>query len=159
MNFVEEMKKKAKDYQNSLVLPEGTEERTVQAAAKIVAEKLARSVTLFGKKADVEKVAKDKGVSLDGIDIVDPASSDWLEEFGKEYFEERKGKINKKTNEPEVPDVQSAKDFLVKNPLFFGAMMVRLGKADAMVSGALSATADLLRAGLKVIGTDRKSVV
>ncbi len=153
MNFVEEMKKKAKDYQNSLVLPEGTEERTVQAAAKIVAEKLARSVTLFGKKADVEKVAKDKGVSLDGIDIVDPASSDWLEEFGKEYFEERKGKINKKTNEPEVPDVQSAKDFLVKNPLFFGAMMVRLGKADAMVSGALSATADLLRAGLKVIGT------
>ena len=51
MNFVEEMKKKAKDYQNSLVLPEGTEERTVQAAAKIVAEKLARKVTLFGTKA------------------------------------------------------------------------------------------------------------
>ncbi len=153
MNFVEEMKKKAKDYQNSLVLPEGTEERTVQAAAKIVAEKLAKKVTLFGKKEDVEKVAKDKGVSLDGIDIIDPATSDWLEDFGKEYFEERKGKINKKTGAAEVPDVESAKGFLVKNPLFFGAMMVRLGKADAMVSGALSATADLLRAGLKVIGT------
>ena len=153
MNFVEEMKRKAKEYQNSLVLPEGTEERTVVAAAKIVAEKLASPVTLLGKKEDVEKVAKAKNVSLDGITIIDPAASEWLDDFGKEYFKLREGKVNKKTGAPEVPDVQSAKDFMVKDPLSFGAMMVRMGKADSMVSGALSATADLLRAGLKVIGT------
>ena len=63
MNFVEEMKKKAKEFQNSLVLPEGTEERTVQAAAKIVQEKLAKSVTLLGKKEEVEKVAASLGIS------------------------------------------------------------------------------------------------
>ena len=67
MNFVEEMKKKAKEYQNSLVLPEGTEERTVVAAAKIVEEKLASTVTLLGKKDEIEAVAKAKGVSLDGV--------------------------------------------------------------------------------------------
>lgn len=157
MNFVEEMKKKAKEFQNSLVLPEGTEERTVQAAAKIVQEKLAKSVTLLGKKEEVEKVAASLGISLDGIDVINPEKSAWLDEFGREYFQLRKGKINKKTNEPEVPDEVAGKAYMVKDPLSFGAMMVRTGKADAMVSGALSATADLLRAGLKVIGTEKGS--
>ena len=60
------MKRKAKEYQNSLVLPEGTEERTVVAAAKIVAEKLAGSVTLLGKKDEIEAVAKAKGVKVSG---------------------------------------------------------------------------------------------
>ena len=150
---VEEMKKKAKEYQNSLVLPEGTEERTVVAAATIVAENLASTVTLLGKKDEIEKVASAKGVSLKNINIINPQESEWLDDFGKEYFELRKGKINKKTNEPEVPDAEAGKNYLLKDPLSFGAMMVHLGKADAMVSGALSATADLLRAGLKVIGT------
>lgn len=153
MNFVEEMKNKAREYQNSLVLPEGTEERTVRAAATIVAEKLAKTVTLLGKKEAVQQVATAQGVSLDGIEIVDPAQSAWLADFGKEYFEIRKGKVNKKTGEAEVPSEEAGKAYLLKDPLSFGAMMVRTGKADAMVSGALSATADLLRAGLKVIGT------
>ncbi len=152
MNFVEEMKAKARDYQNSLVLPEGTEERTVAAAAKIVEEKLAKSVTLLGVKSEVEKVAAEKGVSLDGIDIINPAESPWLDDFGKEYYELRKDKINKKTGQPEVTP-ESAREYILKDPLSFGAMMVRKGMADAMVSGALSATADLLRAGLKIIKT------
>ncbi|MBQ1662489.1 MAG: phosphate acetyltransferase, partial [Treponema sp.] len=150
--FVEEMKNKAREYQNSLVLPEGTEERTVVAAAKIVAEKLAKKVTLLGKKEDVEKVASSKGVSLEGIDIINPETSEWLDDFGKEYYELRKDKINKKTGQPEVTP-ESAREYILKDPLSFGAMMVRLGKADSMVSGALSATADLLRAGLKIIKT------
>ena len=65
MNFVEEMKKKASEYQNSLVLPEGAEERTVIAAAAIVAEKLAKEVILLGKEADIKKTADGKGVSLE----------------------------------------------------------------------------------------------
>ncbi|MCH5295250.1 MAG: phosphate acetyltransferase [Treponema sp.] len=153
MNFVEEMKKKARDYQNSLVLPEGTEERTVRAAARIVEEGLAAKVTLLGKKAEVEAAAKSAGAPLDGITVVDPAESEWLDDFGSRYFELRAGKINKKTGEPEIPSAEAGKAFMLKDPLSFGAMMVRTGKADAMVSGALSATADLLRAGLKVIGT------
>jgi len=157
MNFVEEMKKKAKAYGNSLVLPEGTEERTVVAASKIVAEKLAKSVTLLGKQADIEKVAADKGVKLTGITFIDPSTSEWLDDFANTYCEMRKGKVNKKTGAPEIPDAAAAKEFLLKDPLSFGAMMIHKGYADAMVSGALSSTASLLRAGLKIIGTEKGS--
>ncbi|QTQ12123.1 phosphate acetyltransferase [Treponema parvum] len=150
MNFVEEMKKKAREYKNFLVLPEGTEPRTVVAAAKIVEEKLAGKLTLLGKKADVEKVAKDKGVSLEGITIVDPSSSEWIDDFAQEYFDLRKKKVDEKGN-PLMP-LEKAR-IEIQDPMRFGAMMVRKGFADTMVSGALSSTADMLRAGLTIIKT------
>lgn len=154
IDFVKLMMDKAKAYQKALVLPEGTEERTVKAAAKIVKLKIARSVTLLGVPEEIEKVAAANKVSLKGVTLVNPATSEWLEDFGREYFELRKGKINKKTNAPEVPDVEEGKAVMVKDKIGFGAMMVRKGYADAMVAGALAATADMLRAGLKVIGTE-----
>lgn len=143
MNFVEVMKKKAGELQNRLVLPEGSEERTVAAAAQIIKEKLAASVTLLGKKADIEKVAAAKGVSLAGINIIDPENSEWHDDFAAVYCELRA----KKGMTMEQAHVD------MKNALRFGAMMVRKNKADAMVAGALSATADVLRAGLTIIGT------
>ena len=143
MNFVEVMKKKAGALQNRLVLPEGTEERTVAAAAQIIKEKLAASVTLLGNKADIEKVAAAKGVSLAGINIIDPENSEWHDDFAAVYCELRA----KKGMTMEQAHVD------MKNALRFGAMMVRKNKADAMVAGALSATADVLRAGLTIIGT------
>ncbi|MFC2420808.1 MAG: phosphate acetyltransferase [Treponema maltophilum] len=143
MNFVEVMKKKAGALQNRLVLPEGTEERTVAAAAQIIKEKLAASVTLLGNKVDIEKVAAAKGVSLAGINIIDPENSEWHDDFAAVYCELRA----KKGMTMEQAHVD------MKNALRFGAMMVRKNKADAMVAGALSATADVLRAGLTIIGT------
>lgn len=143
MNFVDAMKKKAGELQNRLVLPEGSEERTVAAAAQIIKEKLAASVTLLGNKADIEKVAAAKGVSLAGINILDPENSEWHDDFAAVYCELRA----KKGMTMEQAHVD------MKNALRFGAMMVRKNKADAMVAGALSATADVLRAGLTIIGT------
>ena len=143
MNFVDAMKKKAGELQNRLVLPEGSEERTVAAAAQIIKEKLAASVTLLGNKADIEKVATAKGVSLAGINIIDPENSEWHDDFAAVYCELRA----KKGMTMEQAHVD------MKNALRFGAMMVRKNKADAMVAGALSATADVLRAGLTIIGT------
>lgn len=143
MNFVVEMKKKAAALQKRLVLPEGTEERTITAAAQIVAEKLAKEVILLGKPAEIKAVATAKGIPLDGITLIDPETSEWNKEFAEEYYELRK----KKGMTPE----QAAQD--IKHFLRFGAMMVRKGKADSMVAGALSATADVLRAGLTIIGT------
>lgn len=143
MNFVEVMKKKAGELQNRLVLPEGSEERTVAAAAQIIKEKLAASVTLLGNKADIEKVAAAKGVSLAGINIIDPENSEWHDDFAAVYCELRA----KKGMTMEQAHVD------MTNALRFGAMMVRKNKADAMVAGALSATADVLRAGLTIIGT------
>ncbi|WP_449189888.1 phosphate acetyltransferase [Treponema lecithinolyticum] len=143
MNFVDAMKKKAGALQNRLVLPEGSEERTVAAAAQIIKEKLAASVTLLGNKADIEKVAAAKGVSLAGINIIDPENSEWHDDFAAVYCELRAKK--------DMTMEQAHVD--MKNALRFGAMMVRKNKADAMVAGALSATADVLRAGLTIIGT------
>lgn len=143
MDFVTEMKKKAVEYQNSIVLPEGTEERTIRAATQILAEKLAKEVILLGNPEEIKKVAAEKGVSTDGITLLDPTTSEWLGDFANEYYELRK----KKGMTPE----QAAQD--IKHFLRFGAMMVRKGKADAMVAGALSSTADVLRAGLTIIGT------
>ena len=157
IDFTAEMIKKAKAYQKSLVLPEGDEERTIKAAAKIAAKKIAKKVTLLGSREKIESLARALKVSLAGIDIIDPVSSPWLDDFGQTYFELRQGKINKKTNLPEVSDAAAGKAYMLSDYLSFGAMMVRKGYADAMVSGARSSTAALLRAGLKVIGTESKT--
>jgi len=157
IDFTAEMIKKAKAYQKSLVLPEGDEERTIRAAAKIVAKNIAKKVILLGSREKIESAAQALKVSLAGIDIIDPVSSPWLDDFGQAYFELRQGKINKKTNLPEVGDAAAGKAFMLSDYLSFGAMMVRKGYADAMVSGARSSTAALLRAGLKVIGTESKT--
>ena len=109
----------------------------------IEAEKLAKEVILLGNPEEIKKVAAEKGVSTDGITLLDPTTSEWLGDFANEYYELRK----KKGMTPE----QAAQD--IKHFLRFGAMMVRKGKADAMVAGALSSTADVLRAGLTIIGT------
>ena len=157
IDFTAEMIKKAKAYQKSLVLPEGDEERTIRAAAKIVAKNIAKKVILLGSREKIESAAQALKVSLAGIDIIDPVSSPWLDDFGQTYFELRQGKINKKTNLPEVSDAAAGKAYMLSDYLSFGAMMVRKGYADAMVSGARSSTAALLRAGLKVIGTESKT--
>lgn len=143
MNFVEEMKKKAISLQKTLVLPEGAEERTMTAAAQIVAEKLAKEVILLGNPDEIKSIATAKNIDLTGITLINPETSEWNEDFAQEYYELRKKKGM--TLEQATTDI--------KHFLRFGAMMVRKGKADSMVAGALSSTADVLRAGLTIIGT------
>ncbi|GHU19458.1 phosphate acetyltransferase [Betaproteobacteria bacterium] len=141
MDFARTMKEKAKKLQKRIVLPEGSEERTIAAAVELVKHEYAKEVTLLAAREDVVKNAK--GADLSGITIIDPTTSEWLPEFAEEYHELRKRKG--------MTQEQAAED--IKHFLRFGAMMVRLGKTDALVSGALSATADVLRAGLTIIGT------
>ncbi len=143
MNFIERMKATAKSYQNRLVLPEGTEQRTVKAARKILDEGIASSVTLIGPQIAVTEAATAAGVNLTGITVVDPATSPWLDEFAAAYYERRKAKG--------ITPEQARAD--MSGFLRFGAMMVATGRADSMVAGAESTTADVLRAGLTVIGT------
>ncbi|MDR0624324.1 MAG: phosphate acetyltransferase [Treponema sp.] len=143
MDFVKDMKAKAKSLQKKLVLPEGTEPRTVKAARIITDENLAASVTLLGKEGDIQKTAADAGVKLDGITIINPASDSSLTAYAHEYYELRKHKG--------MTEAQAKIDMTA--PLRWGAMMVHLGNADAMVAGAENTTADVLRAGLAIIGT------
>ncbi|AEF86462.1 phosphate acetyltransferase [Treponema primitia ZAS-2] len=143
MNFVNDMRQKAKTLQKRLVLAEGTEPRTIKAARIILDEKLAASVTLVGKESDIQAVAENEGVNLGGINIINPLVSPLAGKYAQEYYELRKHKG--------MTEEQAKKE--MGHFLRWGAMMVHLGDADAMVAGAESATADVLRAGLAIIGT------
>jgi phosphate acetyltransferase len=156
MDFEKVMLEKAKKAQKRLVLAEGTEPRTVKAARKIVDEKLAAQVTLVGARAAIEEVAKKEGVKLDGIVLADPANAPDKDRYVKTYLEmglakdEAKRKKGQDVKKP-MTEETAKKD--MAHFLRWGAMMVYLGDADAMVAGAESSTADVLRAGLGIIGT------
>ncbi len=143
MNFVESMRTKAIALGNRLVLPEGTESRTIQAARAILDAKIASEVTLLGDEATIHGKAAEVGVSLTGITLIDPATSPLLDQFSIVYHEKRKAKGL--TAEQARIDMAGV--------LRFGAMMVARGLADSMVAGAENTTGDVLRAGLTVIGT------
>jgi phosphate acetyltransferase len=143
MDFVKEMKAKAASLQKKLVLPEGTEPRTIKAARILVDEGLAASVTLVGGKNAITDTASKEGINLDRIALIEPASSPNLEAYANTYYELRKHK----GMTPDQAKIDMA------DPLRWGAMMVHLGDADAMVAGAENTTGDVLRAGLAIIGT------
>lgn len=142
MSLMDEIKLKAKQNKKHIVLPEGTEERTVQAAQKVVDQGLA-ALTLLGDPAAIRKVAEKYGVSLNGIQLVDPAASVDYARYTQMFYEMRKDKG--------ISQEKAAA--MIKDPLFFGAMMIKDGKADGMVAGAISTTGDTLRPGLQIIKT------
>jgi phosphate acetyltransferase len=141
MTFAEKMKMQAKNAQKNLVLPEGCEERTLQAAAKVMEEKLAKSVTLLGKVDEITAKAEELGVDLSSLTLLDPENSDKRELYANELYELRKHKgMTKEDAYSQIID-----------PLKWGAMMARLKDADAMVAGALNTTGDVLRACFTII--------
>ncbi|GHU21806.1 phosphate acetyltransferase [Spirochaetia bacterium] len=160
MDFVKDMRARAARLQKKLVLAEGTEPRTVKAARILVDEKLAASVTLVGAKAEVEAVASKEGVNLEGIVVVEPAASPFLESYAQMYFDilHKKEEAKKAKGQPvDRPITLEKAKAEITAQLRWGAMMVHRGDADAMVAGAESATADVLRAGLAIVGTVSKT--
>lgn len=143
MLFAEKMKAQAKAAQKRLVLAEGSEERTIKAARIITDEHLASEVILIGSKAEIEKAASASSTSLEGLTLVDPATSDRRKQYATEFYELRKHKG--------MTEEQAFED--IANPLRFGAMMVRLGAGDAMVAGAENTTAAVLVAAFNIIKT------
>jgi phosphate acetyltransferase len=143
MDFVSKMKAKAVSKQKDLVLPEGAVPRIVKAARIIKDEKLAAKVILLGTVAEIQKVAEQEGVNLEGIDIVNPLAAPEQNDFAHEFYLLRKHKgMTEEQAKTDITDV-----------LRWGAMMVHMGKADAMVGGVINTTGNVLRAGLSIIGT------
>ncbi|MDC7235535.1 MAG: phosphate acetyltransferase [Spirochaetales bacterium] len=143
MSFVSDMKAKAVSMQKKLVLPEGTEPRTLAAARIIKDENIASEVFLIGEEAAISAVAADESVSLEGITVIDPAASDLAAAYAQEYYELRKHKGLSLEDAGEQ----------IKDCLKWGAMMVRKGDADAMVAGADNPTGKVLVAGFTIIKT------
>lgn len=140
MSLMDRIKSKAIEDKKHILLPEGTEERTVQAAAQIVKEGIA-DVTLLGDPAAIQAVADKFQVDLSGVSMLNPETSSDLARYTEMFYELRKAK-------GVTPEKAAA---TMKNPLFFAAMMIKDGKADGMVAGAISTTGDTLRPGLQII--------
>ncbi|MBP5673645.1 MAG: phosphate acetyltransferase, partial [Victivallales bacterium] len=121
---------------------EGDEPRTVQAAVKIHQEKIARPI-LLGDPARVKAVAAEKGVDVSNIEIINPQTSPKAAEYTNALYELRKAKG--------VTEEQAKQ--LVADPMYYGIMMVKLGDADGLVSGAVHTTGDMLRPALQIIKT------
>lgn len=143
MTFVERMHAKAKTSPKRLVFPEGTEPRTVQAARKLLDERLVSEVTLLGSESEVATAASAVGVDLASIRIVDPVKSPQLEAYAHEYWQLRQHKgMSEEQARLDIPD-----------NLRWGAMSVRLGDSDGMVAGAENTTANVLLSAFTIIKT------
>ena len=139
MDIVERLIVQAKQRRRTVALPEGEDPRILQAARRLHDEGIARPV-LFGARAALEESAATAGVALDAIQSVAPAESGALDSYTARYLEGRP-----KANE------RVARRLLAK-PLFYAAMAVKAGDADALVAGASQPTARVIEAGLMSVG-------
>lgn len=141
MSLMDKIKEKAKTVKKNIVLPEGSEPRTIEAAAKIAEQGIA-SVILLGKEKEIE-AANAKHVNLSGVTVIDPETSPKLQEYADMFCEMRKSKG--------VTPEQAKKT--VQDTLYYAVLMIKAGDADGMVSGAIHSTGDTLRPALQVIKT------
>ncbi|GIM27841.1 phosphotransacetylase [Clostridium polyendosporum] len=142
MELMKQIWEMAQQDRKKIVLPEGDEERTLVASQKITEIGLAH-VILVGNTAKIKEKAQKLGVNLEGVTIEDPETSGKLQGYINGFYELRKSK---------GMTLEKAEK-IVRDPLYFGTMMVKMDDADGMVSGAIHTTGDLLRPGLQIIKT------
>ena len=144
MSFLERLHARAKEANRHIVLPEGTEPRTVRAADLAVRRGIAR-ITLLGETAQVQSVARESGADLSGVTIAQvPGDGREAEEALRLYLEH----VGRRGVQPAEAREQ------VRDPLLWAALQVALGRADGFVAGASATTAATLRAALRGIGVE-----
>jgi len=141
MVFTESIKEKAKKLNKRVVLPEGDDERMIQAARILIDESIC-SITMLDAGRNITEKAGSLGVDLAGIDIIVPEEYDRLQDMANAYFEKRKHKGITREEALET----------VKDPLYFGAMLLSMGMVDASLAGAVSSTGDVMRAAIRCVG-------
>lgn len=137
-SFIDTLIDRAKADKKTIVLPEGNDERILEAAQEALAQGIANIIIL----GDADEIAA-KGYNLEGATIIDPATSDKQEEFANLLYELRKAK---------GMTPEEAKE-LVKDPIHFAVLMVKSGLCDGLVGGACHATIKILSPSLKIIKT------
>jgi len=143
MDLLEKIKENAVKHNKRIVLPEGTEERTLKAADQII-EKGYAQIILIGNPAEIADKVNEYGLkNIDKATIVDPLNHDKLEEYADILCELRKKKGMTKEQAIE----------LTKNPLYLATLMIKNGDADGEVAGAQNATGDVLRPAFQVVKT------
>ena len=143
MNFIDEVIAKAKMANKTIVLPEGNDNRVLEAARSLTDEKIAK-VILLGNEEEI----KAKGINLEGIKVINPEKSEKLNEYANLFYELRK--------EKGISQEDALK--MAKDPNYFATLMVKNGDADGMVSGAIHSTADTVRPALQIVKSARKDM-
>lgn len=141
MGLFEQLTDKVKGKGKRIVFPEGLDERVLAAASRLAEEAILTPVIIGNQQAIADKAAELQ-VSVDGLEIVDPADYEGFQEMAAAFVERRKGKATE----------EDAKKILLDEN-YFGTMLVYLNKADGLVSGAAHSTADTVRPALQIIKT------
>ncbi|WP_025069538.1 phosphate acetyltransferase [Bacteroides propionicifaciens] len=143
MSLINEIVKRAQDNRQRIVLPEGTEERTLKAANQLITDGVA-DLILLGNPSEIKSLAKEWGLgNIEKATIIDPATSAQKEKYANLLFDLRKSKGM-------TPEEALKK---VEDPLFFGCLMIKNGDADGQLAGARNTTGNVLRPALQIIKT------
>ncbi|MDO5329459.1 MAG: phosphate acetyltransferase [Coriobacteriia bacterium] len=134
--FLDELINRAKSDKKTIVMPEGEDERTLEAAQEVLERGIA-NVVIVGSNLDTSKF------NLEGATILDPQTCEYKDEFANTFYELRK-------NKGMTPEKAEA---TIKDPIYFGTMLIKCGYADGMVAGACHATSDILRPALQILKT------
>ena len=141
MDLITSIIERAKANKQHIVLPEGTEERTLTAADRAIADGLA-DIIILGNIDELHALADKLGLkNIDKATLIDPATSPKREEYAQLLFELRKKK---------GMTIEQARE-KVLDPLYYGCLIIKSGEADGQISGALSTTGDTLRPALQII--------
>ena len=142
MNFLERTIERAKLDKKTIVLPESTDVRVLEAAS-IALEKEISNIVLVGNREEILSKANEGGFDVSKATIVDPVKSEKFDEYVNTFYELRKKK---------GMTIEKAQE-IMKDPVYWAVMMVKKGEADGMVSGAAHSTADTLRPALQIVKT------
>ena len=141
MSLIENLRSKVRASKPEIVFPEGDDPRILRAAIRLNEDGDIKPIVL-GDKKGLEALAEKEGVKLGDLEILDPANYEAKDEMVKAFVERRKGKVNEE---------QAAE--ILKDHNYFGTMLIYMGKAKGLVSGAAHTTADTVRPALQIIKT------
>ncbi|HEA47423.1 MAG TPA: phosphate acetyltransferase [bacterium] len=142
MDLLEKIRERARKSPKRIVLPGGEEERMIKATARILKEGIAE-IILLGEKSKIKNEVQSLKVNIEKAKIIEPEKSEQLENYADTYFELRKENGISKDEALSI----------MKEPLFYGTMMVKKGEADGSVSGTVHTTAETIRPALQIIKT------
>ncbi|CAD2080530.1 phosphate acetyltransferase [Jeotgalicoccus coquinae] len=139
--FIKDLKNNLNGENIRIVFPEGTDTRILTAAAEHLKNSYVHPIVI-GDAVELKKIAAEKNIDIEGLEILNPKTSDLTSKLAEEFCEVRQGKVT----------LEQAED-IVQNINYFGTMLVHTGYADGLVSGAMHSTPDTVRPALQIIKT------
>jgi len=141
MTLLDVLQEKLSGKNVKIVLPEGEDERVLEAATQLQGTDYVSPI-LLGNESNIKALASDKGLEISDLEIIDPETSELKQELVTAFVERRKGKATEEQAQEMLKDVN-----------YFGTMLVYTGKAEGLVSGAAHSTGDTVRPALQIIKT------